>query len=1030
MTIVFERPVGASADLKELEYISALHQTCSTKLRQDASITAADIRLFLRSRYGILVDEEELQKTVISGLGGGDSAEEIIDLMEVVCMLLIPTLLKASRVETDDDFHLSKDLPEGVIPPEPDLIKNVLTMMLEDVTGDATSKPLNERLVASLFEAYGEMDLAKDSSLHKAMIQAANPTGRENAKLDVNTFSSGLVTDIQEYDLKNETRTTCNLEDVLLTRGSQEFLPAMSDKDLSFHDVENKRKRSTPLLTEWTAQSIDSTAGNYRNKYLMVTLVATVIITYFAYWYDPTMVATSGLCPEYAYDYYAPWTVNSGTIACEVGFSLLSWLTTFVVFSAFGLFFVGLGSLGNGIGTVKKWWSLVGFVVVFLLVVPAYVNNGEVRAQYFLDTASLVLGIVAMALHLFNFLVLVCRTQSIEKNPWLKRLLRSSRLEDRKDLKQAGQHKLNQLIKNALKIHTQNEERSRILGSHFARALHGFASNIDPVEKEGGFRWTWRRLLDNSLIDTYGIWLSDRLLSGNLVQYIVSIYILVVGFQISFYLIDEYSKENARMFIHNVTWDLIQPIDGFEGVESLLATFTGYIGSYMAGEAGDCTNATILTPEEVESLCSVTEGVYDCHEGASRDIFCTLAHSTYNNDTQLELSHQLALLTAAGFNVTGLEESAIQSIEDATISSVDSLYPSSEYMIRIPLIVGTATAFMTSVYLAVTFLPSITSTILQLRCGFIPTMANKDFNKYRCAPDQVSILTGSMFWGTLLGSFLIGSFLGVLVFFCLWQATVYYMAKLFAILGGILVIAIIRISVLSICRCGMHRAFYRERPFSANISLLALEWANFTLSVGFILVRIIKLIISACMFIGRIDTPFLAPKVGQLGPIELDNYPTIFMKDLLQHEAHRHPYIEMLGVMYLMKLRYRDSFGSKAGAAWRLLFVYSLLPWMHKYRIHIKGEVGFILQGLAESTRGEMSILMSQRLSPEDMEEDDDEGKVYRRETSRTTYQLERANMELRNRLDLSMQRERDLLATISDLEDKMGKARQTMPDS
>ena len=37
MTVKFDRPVGAPADLKELEYISALHQTCP-KLRQDASI--------------------------------------------------------------------------------------------------------------------------------------------------------------------------------------------------------------------------------------------------------------------------------------------------------------------------------------------------------------------------------------------------------------------------------------------------------------------------------------------------------------------------------------------------------------------------------------------------------------------------------------------------------------------------------------------------------------------------------------------------------------------------------------------------------------------------------------------------------------------------------------------------------------------------------------------------------------------------------------------------------------------------------
>ena len=44
MTIEFDRPIGTPADLKELEYLSALHQTCFPKLRQDASI---DCELFV-----------------------------------------------------------------------------------------------------------------------------------------------------------------------------------------------------------------------------------------------------------------------------------------------------------------------------------------------------------------------------------------------------------------------------------------------------------------------------------------------------------------------------------------------------------------------------------------------------------------------------------------------------------------------------------------------------------------------------------------------------------------------------------------------------------------------------------------------------------------------------------------------------------------------------------------------------------------------------------------------------------------------
>ena len=54
--------------------------------------------------------------------------------------------------------------------------------------------------------------------------------------------------------------------------------------------------------------------------------------------------------------------------------------------------------------------------------------------------------------------------------------------------------------------------------------------------------------------------------------------------------------------------------------------------------------------------------------------------------------------------------------------------------------------------------------------------------------------------------------------------------------------------------------------------------------------------------------------------------------DILQHEAHRHPYIETLGVMYLLKLRHGNNFCTLAGSCRRLIFVYVLMPWLSKYR--------------------------------------------------------------------------------------------------
>lgn len=77
----------------------------------------------------------------------------------------------------------------------------------------------------------------------------------------------------------------------------------------------------------------------------------------------------------------------------------------------------------------------------------------------------------------------------------------------------------------------------------------------------------------------------------------------------------------------------------------------------------------------------------------------------------------------------------------------------------------------------------------------------------------------------------------------------------------------------------------------------------------------------------------LAPGVGRIGPVELDSFPYSFRKDLVLHEAHRHPYIESLGVLFLLKLRCGDSFGSRPNACWRLLFVLALMPWLQKYRV-------------------------------------------------------------------------------------------------
>ena len=117
-----------------------------------------------------------------------------------------------------------------------------------------------------------------------------------------------------------------------------------------------------------------------------------------------------------------------------------------------------------------------------------------------------------------------------------------------------------------------------------------------------------------------------------------------------------------------------------------------------------------------------------------------------------------------------------------------------------------------------------------------------------------------------------------------------------------------------------------------------MEAWNVALATGFMLGRMLMLVLATAINVGRIDRPFLAEganKVGQVdGPgLHLDYYPISFRKAILQAEAHRHPYIERLGCMYMMKIRHGDRFARTSGSIWRLLFTFALMPWLRRYRI-------------------------------------------------------------------------------------------------
>ena len=144
------------------------------------------------------------------------------------------------------------------------------------------------------------------------------------------------------------------------------------------------------------------------------------------------------------------------------------------------------------------------------------------------------------------------------------------------------------------------------------------------------------------------------------------------------------------------------------------------------------------------------------------------------------------------------------------------------------------------------------------------------------------------------------------------------------------------------------RAFYRTTPWVANIVGVILEAWSLGISTLYVIKRVGFLLSAAFIFVGRIDIPLLSEDADQLGPLTIDGFPITFRKDIVSHEAHRHPYLERIGVMYMLKLKHGDGFGRESGTSWRLLFVFALLPWLRKYRIRA-GDDGFNVNNFAFS---------------------------------------------------------------------------------
>mmetsp|Transcript_6163 Transcript_6163/g.9174 ORF Transcript_6163/g.9174 Transcript_6163/m.9174 type:complete len:595 (-) Transcript_6163:1029-2813(-) len=286
-----------------------------------------------------------------------------------------------------------------------------------------------------------------------------------------------------------------------------------------------------------------------------------------------------------------------------------------------------------------------------------------------------------------------------------------------------------------------------------------------------------------------------------------------------------------------------------------------------------------------------------------------------------------------GQSMPSLTDDFLVGDDDFTIEQLVMSYFPKAWVFDVSDMFASICAVLACLSIALVYIPSTVSTVLKLRSGAIQSLQGKKFLRLRKTEEQVTMLYGGFFWGILLTALAIYGFVFLVVFLITWNVTRVYSVPLVATLCGLFITVGFKTLVLTCLKSNFHVAFYRKKPAQANFTIVVLECWNLGLTLGYMFVRATKLVLASFLYIGRIDTPFISPEAGEIFGSELDAYPTAFLKDVVSHEAHHHPYLERLGVMYMMKLRYGDSFAKTSGSCWRLLFVFALMPWMRKYRL-------------------------------------------------------------------------------------------------
>jgi hypothetical protein len=330
--LTFERPVGACRDVKELEFLACLHQTCDEN-RVDGSIVAEDIQMLLLSRHGLDVGMEQIENSVLVDLVGNPNRDPapVMDLRQMVSLLTIPHLLKASN-----------DKEVGHTDIKGDLFQTVFRIIFDDVKADCGEEEypvLTVSLLKKILSMYGHDDV--DEALLDQMIEKANVHHVLDGSIvfTPEAFEYALTSDVQRYKVEWESKLSTHFEDA-----ESSYVARFRRQGGLFSTMRNEisQPQTNKLRRRFTFPQIDLDADTFDSIFFMVILIAAIVTFYVGY-----------------YNIWLP----SKNIDAEPNFGwslltlLLDWVAILVQLMFSGTAIVLLASIGNHAYNTKRRWT-------------------------------------------------------------------------------------------------------------------------------------------------------------------------------------------------------------------------------------------------------------------------------------------------------------------------------------------------------------------------------------------------------------------------------------------------------------------------------------------------------------------------------------------------------------------------------------------------------------------------------------------------------------------------------------------------